>query len=430
MLVGRAFAEISREQEGPGPVMQLLRRDRTALDAVNFFMADMSAGMGPFLAVLLQGRGWSTGAIGTVTTLGAVVGMLSVTPAGAVVDVTTHKRACVIAVALCTVAASALILSSRQFWVIAAAQAAMCMAGATIAPTVIGITLGLVGQAGFIRHNGRNQAYNHAGNMAGAGLSGLLGWRFGYAAVFWLAAVFAVITVAAVLAIPAGRIDHRVARGAARAPGQAPVKAMRVLVQSRPLLAVGVAMVLFWLGNAAMLPLYGLAVVATHANPFITVAATVVIAQAVMIPTSVAVMRIAQTRGYWLLILIALIALPVRGLLAAAVITSWGVIPVEVLDGIGAGILSVAVPGLVARLLDGTGHINVGQGAIMSAQGLGGALSPVLGGYIAQIFGFRAAFLALGALSLGSLLIWLVFAPILRRASDPAAVAGTVAEMG
>jgi MFS family permease len=141
-------------------------------------------------------------------------------------------------------------------------------------------------------------------------------------------------------------------------------------------------------------------------------------------------MRIAQTRGYWLLILIALIALPVRGLLAAAVITSWGVIPVEVLDGIGAGILSVAVPGLVARLLDGTGHINVGQGAIMSAQGLGGALSPVLGGYIAQIFGFRAAFLALGALSLGSLLIWLVFAPILRRASDPAAVAGTVAEMG
>jgi hypothetical protein len=38
--------------------------------------------------------------------------------------------------------------------------------------------------------------------------------------------------------------------------------------------------------------------------------------------------------------------------------------------------LSVAVPGLVARLLDGTGRINVGQGAVMTAQGIGASLSP------------------------------------------------------
>lgn len=94
-------------------------------------------------------------------------------------------------------------------------------------------------------------------------------------------------------------------------------------------------------------------------------------------------------------------------------------IPVEMLDGIGGGILSVAVPGLVARLLDG-GHINVGQGVIMSAQGLGGALSPVLGGVIAQAFGFPAAFMLLGALSVGSLIIWVRFAPILRRADAAA----------
>ena len=59
--------------------------DRVALCAVNFFMADMEAGMGPFLGVLLQSRGWSTGAIGGVITLGAVVGLLTVTPAGALV---------------------------------------------------------------------------------------------------------------------------------------------------------------------------------------------------------------------------------------------------------------------------------------------------------------------------------------------------------
>ena len=276
----------------------------------------------------------------------------------------------------------------------------------------------MVGQTGFTSQIGRNQAFNHAGNMAGAGLGGLLGWVFGYAGVFWLAAAFTVVAIAATLAIPPSRINHHIARGEAARGDQAPVKKLRVLIECRPLLALAAAVVLFHLGNAAMLPLYGLAVVATHANPFTTVASTVVVAQAVMIVTSLVAMRIAQTRGYWLAVLIAFGALPVRGLIAAGIITTWGVIPVQVLDGIGAGMLSVAVPGLVARLLDGTGHINVGQGAIMAAQGLGAALSPVLGGYVAQIWGFPSAFLLLGGLSVGSLVIWLTFAPMLRRAGN------------
>jgi hypothetical protein len=151
------------------------------------------------------------------------------------------------------------------------------------------------------------------------------------------------------------------------------------------------------------------------------VASTVVIAQAVMVPASLAAMKIAQTRGYWPAILIAFTALPIRALIATDLITTWGVIPVQVLDGVGAGILSVAVPGLVARTLDGTGHINVGQGAVMAAQGLGGALSPVLGGFAAQTFGFPAAFAMLGGLSLGSLIIWLGFASMLRRAGGDVA---------
>jgi len=46
-----------------------------------------------------------------------------------------------------------------------------------------------------------------------------------------------------------------------------------------------------------MLPLYGLAVVVAHGNPFTTVASTVVVAQAVMIVASLAAMWIAERRG-------------------------------------------------------------------------------------------------------------------------------------
>lgn len=291
---GRIKPMVSHDASGP----PMWARDRAPLEAVNFFMADIQAGIGPFLGVLLASRGWATGAIGTVTALGAVAGLLATTPAGALIDATSRKRAAVIVAGVFTVGVSGLILASSNFWVVACAQAATSIAGAVIGPAVIAITLGVVRQAGFTSQNGRNQAFNHAGNMAGAALSGLLGWRFGFAAVFWLAVAFAVVTIIAVLLVPDRRIDHQAARGAARTDDQMPVKALRVVAESRPLLALAAAVVLFHLGNAAMLPLYGLAVVATHANPFTTVSATVVIAQATMVAASLVAMRIARTRGY------------------------------------------------------------------------------------------------------------------------------------
>ena len=94
----------------------------------------------------------------------------------------------------------------------------------------------------------------------------------------------------------------------------------------------------------------------------------------------------------------------------------WGVYPVQILDGIGAGLQSVAVPGLVARILNGTGRVNVGQGAVMTVQGLGASLSPAIGGWIAQEIGYGAMFLILGSFALGSIALWLGFASILRPA--------------
>jgi hypothetical protein len=47
-----------------------------ALDALNFFMADMQAGIGPFLGVFLLAHGWKNGLIGMVMTIGGVAGVL------------------------------------------------------------------------------------------------------------------------------------------------------------------------------------------------------------------------------------------------------------------------------------------------------------------------------------------------------------------
>ena len=69
-------------------------------------MADMQAGIGPFLGVFLLARGWQNGMIGTVMTIGVVAGMLMTAPAGALVDATTRKRLYVIIPGIATVVAS------------------------------------------------------------------------------------------------------------------------------------------------------------------------------------------------------------------------------------------------------------------------------------------------------------------------------------
>ncbi|MES1179877.1 MAG: MFS transporter, partial [Hyphomicrobium sp.] len=189
------------------------------------------------------------------------------------------------------------------------------------------------------------------------------------------------------------------------------------LLECKPLLILAAALAAFHLGNGAMLPLYGMAVVSdgtTNGPGFVAI--TIVVAQATMIVASIVAMRMAEAEGYWLVLLISFIALPVRGIIAANLLVPWGVYPVQILDGVGAGLQSVAVPGLVARILNGTGRINVGQGAVMTVQGLGAALSPAIGGWIAQAFGYSAMFYILGSFAILSIVLWLAYGTLLKPA--------------
>jgi len=417
-----ATSAAMRRPGSSGAVGDRTRATR-ALQALNFFMADMQAGIGPFLGVFLQQRGWTAGPIGTVMTAGGVAGMIMTVPAGAFIDHTEKKRLVVIVTGICTVMASFLILLSQSGLIVTISQVATAIAGAAIGPAVTGMTLGIVRQRGFNAQNGRNQAWNHAGNMIGAGLSGWLGWKFGMPAIFYLAAAFGVLAIICVLSIPERAIDHRAARGLESKAdddgdeqgGQA--EGFKALPRNKPMLILAACLACFHLGNGAMLPLYGLAVVgAGKGNAALFVAQTVVVAQAVMILTSLVAMRMAAGRGYWLVMLISFAALPLRGFLAGTLINHWGVWPVQALDGIGAGLQSVAVPGLVACLLNGTGRVNVGQGAVMTVQGVGASLSPAIGGWLAQLLGYQTAFFILGSFAIVSVGLWVGFAGTLRPA--------------
>jgi predicted MFS family arabinose efflux permease len=319
--------------------------------------------------------------------------------------------------AVATVLASIIIVFAPGFVVTAVSQSISGIAGAAIAPAIAGITLGLVKQKGYAHQTGRNEAFNHAGNVVAAIFAGVFGYIFGIGAVFGVMAAMASASLVATWFIDPKKIDHRTARGLSGQEGEA-ASGWSTLASSKPLLVLAATLLLFHLGNAAMLPLLGQALVANGAgDPSAFTGATVVVAQLAMVPMAILAARLAETRGYWIVFMLALLALPIRGVIAAVVTGPLGLGPVQVLDGVGAGLLGVAVPGLVARILAGTGHVNAGLGAVMTMQGVGAALSPALGGHVAETLGYPASFLVLGAVALVALVLWMVTRPMTAQFS-------------
>ncbi|KQT82225.1 MFS transporter [Aurantimonas sp. Leaf443] len=408
-------------------------RSVRALSAVNFFLADVRDGLGPFLGIFLIGQGWAPDTIGYVMTIGGIAGMLATTPLGALADATTAKRFMVGFCAVLVIVASLAMLFFTSFPLVAASQVATGVAGAAIGPAIAGLTLGLVGQTGLAHQLGRNEAWNHGGNVVAAVLSGVLGYMFGLPAVFLLMTALAVGSLVSLSMIDPADIDHRAARGLdakdkETGAGQEKPEGFLALFKSKRLLILAGSMMLFHFGNAAMLPLLGQRVASSTIDrdglmailfdPAAYTAITIIIAQATMIPLALLAARVAQKRGYFIVLLAALIALPIRGLLAGLWDNPYAVIPVQMLDGVGAGLLGVAVPGLVAQIMRGTGRVNAGLGAVMTVQGVGASLSPSLAGYIAAQYGFTAAFVSLGAIAVPALLLWIWFGARFRETAQ------------
>ena len=75
-----------------------LARASRALDAGNFFLADVRDALGPYLAVyLLTEREWDAASIGLVMSISTIAGILAQTPSGALVDATKAKRGVMVA---------------------------------------------------------------------------------------------------------------------------------------------------------------------------------------------------------------------------------------------------------------------------------------------------------------------------------------------
>ena len=400
------------------------RRNELSLDWLNFFLADVRDGLGPYLAIyLLAVHQWEPASIGLVMTLAGIVALLTQTPAGALIDRTVAKRAVVIVAALLVTGSCLLLPWVTSFGLVALTQTVSAIAGSVFAPAIAAISLGITGPKAFTRRTGRNETFNHAGNACAALLAGGCAYLFGPVVVFYLMALMTVGSIIAVSLISAKAIDHDLARGFVLdiAGDHGQPSGFAGLLKNRSLLLFAVCCALFHLANAAMLPLVSQKLSQVNlqmATPLTS--ACIVAAQMVMVPVAMLVGAKADLWGRKPLLLIGFLILPLRGMLYVVSDDPYWLVAVQLLDGVGAGIFGALFPVVVKDLTQGSGRFNVSLGALSTVFGVGAALSPGIAGLVVQAKGYDAAFLTLAAIAGAAfLLLWLAMPETRQRSSSP-----------
>ena len=392
------------------------------LDGINLLMADVRDGVGPFLAVFLKGsRHWDPGAIGLAMGASSIAAAVCQVPAGLLVDGTRAKRALIAASGLLVGAGCLLIVLFPHFWTVIAAQALLGSASAVIPPAIAALSLGLVGRRLLDARISRNESFNHAGNLAAAVLAGGLGHYFGTNWIFYLVCGFALASAAIVTLIDPKAIDHEQARGGEDVGHKGEPMPFRELLKRRDLRIFLVSVVLFHFGNAAMLPMAGQVLARTHpGSDTVALSACIIAAQFVMVGVAWAVGR-ASARGVGRkpIFLVALAVLPVRGVLFSITDSPYGVVGIQLLDGVAAGIFGVISVLIASDLMRGTGRFNLAQGLTALAVGVGATLSNATAGFVVQGVGYAGGFLYLAAIAGGALVFFALLMPETMASTAP-----------
>ncbi|WP_337269090.1 MFS transporter [Oryzifoliimicrobium ureilyticus] len=387
---------------------RVTRRSLISLAVLNFFLADARDGLGPFLDGFLATHGWSPMTLGFVATLGGVLGMIATPLFGAWVDESHRKRLLIaLPVVLVTVASLWTLITPNDASVFGG-QSATAVVGAIVGPALMGLTLGLVGQQQFSHQVSKNEFWNHAGNVFSLAGVYVASTYFGQNGVIGLMILTAAATLVAVFFIRPQEIDHNVARGLEQDDGGPGPSGYSVLISSRGLILLAITLMIFHFGNAPISRLIAQNFSIQLGTPFRTTAITTGVSQVSMIAVAVAAPWIIARFGLGFAFIVALCALPVRGAIAGFFPEFFSIYPVQILDGVGAGLIGIATPIAVERILSGSGRFNVGLAAVMTVQGIGASSSNMVAGWLTHLGGYQLAYWVHGGVAALALAVFLI----------------------
>jgi MFS family permease len=376
---------------------------RKGLNALNFFIAAVQAGFGPFVAVWLTRQGWSQTDVGLALSIGSGAALIGQLPGGWLVDAVHQKRPAM-TVALAAIAVAALLLAFMPMrWPVSIAEALDALAACVVTPSIAAITLRLCGHADYGQRLGVNARYASLGAAASAALLGVCAWYLSERAVFITTAALILPALAALYSIRAEDEAEGEAHPALLHPRERRRRAIRPLQIFRvPALHIfAICAVLFHLANAAMLPLALNELAKRTQTAGLVVSAAIIVPQMIVAAVSPWAGRMAQTLGRRPVLLTGFAALPIRGLLFALLVwvgpAGLPLVAIQVLDGVSASVFGLTLPLIAADATRRTGYLNLAIGSLGLAAGIGATISTTLAGVVTDAFGAPVAFIGLAA---------------------------------
>ena len=409
-------ADGAKSERAEAAVPPVSRQSVIGLNAANFFLAEVTGVVMPFLGDYLKEQKWSEVAIGLAISCAGLGVFLMQTPAGMITDRVCQRRTLLAGASLILglaygllplVPASSLALDPLLF--IAGVSQAF------FAPLLGALALGLVGHAALSRVMGHNQGWNHAGNLASAVLAMVLVGALGLTSVFFAVTAVSILAAASVFVIREKEIDEKRATGAGDAKdGRG---GLRQLLHDRRVIVLLAATALFHLANAPVMPFLG-AYIKQLGGSHVQVAAVVLVAQAVMIPIAVAAGFLCDRWGRKPVFAIGFLALPIRILLYTLTSNPWVLVALQAFDGIGAGIYGVVIVAICADLTKGKGGFNALSGLIATALAVGGVIGPLGAGFLAEHLGYNGFFLVFAGIAALAATVFLTMMPETKGGSD------------
>jgi MFS family permease len=380
------------------------------LNWLNFFAADVSDGVGPFLAVYLATNlHWKSGQIGMAIAATTFSMVLMQSPAGYVVDNIQRKRMPIIVASIIVAALAFTFPLLRSFYVIMACQVVLGLAASFYIPTLVALASVVAPQGKFDAVISKNQSFNHAGNVASAVLTGVVAKFTHNNGIFYCMMGLAVMCTISGFSIPQKDVNQQTPNK--EVDKESKKGLLKELLGNRAFLIFLLLTVIFYFSNGAMLPLVAQEIAKDNEkNSTLYLSACIIIAQLVMVPTVYVCGKQAQN-GRKKLLIIAFILLAIRGILYTFTDVTWHLLIFQVLDGMAAGVFSVVSLMVVDDLMGNSGRASFAQGLWATGLSLGSTLSNLSAGFMVDAAGFKIGFMFLSALALGALFLLWKFMP-------------------
>jgi MFS family permease len=392
-----------------------------ALDWLNFFLAALLMGFGPFVAVHLAENGWAPASIGAILTISGLAGLMTQVPAGELIDVIESKRAMLGAAAAAAALALTIFALRSDFASVSGAAVVQGAVGSVLGPSVAAISLGLVGHDALGERLGRNQRFASIGGLSAAAIMGAIGYLLSTRGIFLFAATLAIPLLWALLRISGADIHFGRSCGAPDHHATKPNRASRrTLFKDVRFLAFVMCLFLFQLANASILPLVSESLVHSEGrSSSLAVSALIVFPQIVVALLSPWVGRTAATWGRRPLLLLGLAVVPIRSGLSALTADPALLVILQLMDGFTGATLGVLTTLIIADLTNGTGRFNLAQGLAGTFSGVGASLATSVTGIVTQKFGYAAGLLSVTGVGLMAVAIVLIFMPETKPAALP-----------